>query len=80
LNWLWVAKRRKSPTNLKKFQPQKSPSKCGKKAKTIEEIAAIRLFTTSTIEGHFEKLIAEEKVDIGDVMEKATFDKNHGCL
>lgn len=46
-----------------------------KDGKTIEQIAAERVFTTSTIEGHFEKLIAEEKVDIGDVMDKATFDK-----
>jgi hypothetical protein len=46
-----------------------------KDGKTIEEIAKERVFTTSTIEGHFEKLIEEEKVDIGDVMDKATFDK-----
>ena len=46
-----------------------------KDGKSIEEIAKERVFTTSTIEGHFEKLIEEEKVDIGDVMDKVTFDK-----
>lgn len=46
-----------------------------KDGKSIEEIAKERVFTTSTIEGHFEKLIEEEKVDIGDVMDKATLDK-----
>lgn len=46
-----------------------------KEGKTIEQIAVERVFTTSTIEGHFEKLIMEEKVDIGEVMDKATFDK-----
>jgi hypothetical protein len=46
-----------------------------KEGKSIEEIAKERVFTTSTIEGHFEKLIEEEKVDIGDVIDKATFDK-----
>ncbi len=69
-----------SKKKKKSDKPEKIPTteitfQMWKEGKTIEEIAAIRLFTTSTIEGHFEKLIAEEKVDIGDVMEKATFDK-----
>jgi hypothetical protein len=69
-----------SKKKKKTDKPEKIPTteitfQMWKEGKTIEEIAAIRLFTQSTIEGHFEKLIAEEKVDIGDVMEKATLDK-----
>ena len=61
-------KEEKSPTTEITFQMWKD-------GKSIEEIAKERVFTTSTIEGHFEKLIEEEKVDIGDVMDKVTFDK-----
>jgi hypothetical protein len=69
-----------SKKKKKTDKPEKIPTteitfQMWKEGKTIEEIAAIRLFTQSTIEGHFEKLIAEEKVDIGDVMDKATLDK-----
>jgi DNA-binding CsgD family transcriptional regulator len=69
------SKKKKKTDKIEKVPTTDVTFQLWKEGKTIEEIAAIRLFTTSTIEGHFEKLIAEEKVDIGEVMEKATFDK-----
>jgi hypothetical protein len=69
------SKKKKKSDKLEKIPTTEITFQMWKEGKTIEEIAAIRLFTQSTIEGHFEKLIAEEKVDIADVMDKATFDK-----
>lgn len=69
-----------SKKKKKADKPEKIPTteitfQMWKEGKTIEEIAAIRLLTQSTIEGHFEKLIAEEKVDINKLMDKTVFDK-----
>jgi energy-coupling factor transporter ATP-binding protein EcfA2 len=71
--------RSEKPKN-KDAKPEKIPTteitfQMWKAGKTIEEIAKERVFTKSTIEGHFEKLIEEEKMDIGEVLDKTTFDK-----
>jgi hypothetical protein len=69
------SKKKKKPEKSEKIPTTEITYQMWKEGKSIEEIAKERVFTTSTIEGHFEKLIEEEKVDIGDVIDKATFDK-----
>ncbi|MNJ83996.1 RecBCD enzyme subunit RecD [compost metagenome] len=51
-----------------------------KQGKTIEEIARERQLGVSTIEGHFAKLIRQEKIDLADILDPKRISEIEGYL